>query len=171
LYRGISDFKKGYQSRTNIVKDEKGDLVADSHSILARWRNHLSQLLNIHGVNDVRKTEIHTAELLVPEPSAFEAESAIEKLKSHKSPGTDQIPAEFIKAVGRTIRYEIHKLIISIWNKEELPEEWKDSIIVSIYKKGDITDCSNYRGISLLLTMYKILSNILLSKQSFGGKT
>jgi len=56
LYRGIIDFKKGYQSRNNIVKDEKGDLVADSHSILARWRNHFSQLLNIHGINNVRQT-------------------------------------------------------------------------------------------------------------------
>jgi hypothetical protein len=54
LYRGISEFKRGYQPRINIVRDEKGDLVADSHSILARWRNHFSQLLSIHGVNDVR---------------------------------------------------------------------------------------------------------------------
>jgi len=66
LYRGISDFKTGYQPRTNIVKDEKGDLVTGCHSILAWWRNHFSQLLNIHGVNDVRQTEIHTAEPLVP---------------------------------------------------------------------------------------------------------
>jgi len=58
--RGINDFKNGYQPRASIVKDEKGDLVADSHSILARWRNHFSQLLNIHGVNDVRKTETHS---------------------------------------------------------------------------------------------------------------
>jgi hypothetical protein len=54
-YRGIIDFKKGYKPRTNIVKDEKGDLVADSHSILARRRKHFSRLLNIHGVNDVRQ--------------------------------------------------------------------------------------------------------------------
>jgi len=59
LYRGISDSKKGFQPRTNIMKDEKGDLFADSHSILARWRNHFSQLLNKHGVNDIRQTEIH----------------------------------------------------------------------------------------------------------------
>ena len=65
---------------------------------------------------------------------------AIEKLKIHKSPGIDQIPAELIKVEGRTICCEIHKLIISIWNKEELPEEWKESIIVPIYKKGDKTD-------------------------------
>jgi len=80
-YRSLSDFKKGYQPRTNIVKDEKGDLVAESHSILSRWRNRFSQLLILHGVNDVRQTEIHTAEPLVPKPSAFEVELAIEKLK------------------------------------------------------------------------------------------
>jgi len=100
----------------------------------------------------------------VPEPSAFEFEMAFEKLQGHQSPGTDQIPAELIKAGGRTIRSEIHKLITSIWNKEELPEEWKESIIVPIYKKGDETNCNNYRGISLLPTKYKILSNILLSR-------
>jgi hypothetical protein len=61
---------------------------------LARWRIHFSQLLNIHGVNDDRQTERHTEEPLVPEPSAFEVELAIEKLKSHKSPGIDQIPTE-----------------------------------------------------------------------------
>ena len=54
LYRGINDFKKGYRPRTTIVKDEKGDLVAESHSILTRWRNHFSQLLNVHWVNGVK---------------------------------------------------------------------------------------------------------------------
>jgi hypothetical protein len=111
LYRGINNFKKGYQPRTNVEKDKKGDLVADCHSILARWRNHFFQLLNAHGVNDVRQTEIHTAEPLVPEPSDSEVEMAIEKLKRHKSPGVDQIPAELIKAGSRTICSEIHKLI------------------------------------------------------------
>ena len=96
LYRGINDFKKRYQPRTNTVKDEKGDLVADSHIILARWRKYFSQLLNVHGVNDDRQAEIHTAEPLVPEPSALKFELAIEKLKSHKSPGIDQISEELI---------------------------------------------------------------------------
>ena len=145
MYRGISDFKKGYQPRTNIVKD----LVRNSQSILARWRNHFSQLFNVHGVSDVRHTEIHTAEPLVSEPSAFEVELAIVKLKRHKSPGIDQITSEMIKAGGRTICSEIHKLINSILSKEELTEEWKESIIVPNYKKCDKTDCSNYRGMSL----------------------
>jgi len=84
LYRGISDFKKGYQPRCNIVKDEKGDFIADSHGIVARWRNYFSQLFNVHGVKDVGQAEIHATEPLVPEPSASEVELAIDKLKSHK---------------------------------------------------------------------------------------
>jgi len=126
---------------------------------LARWRNHFSQLLNVHAVNDVGQTEIHAAEPLVPEPSAFEVEMATENLKGHKSPGMEQIPAELTKAGGRTIASEIHELLNSFWNKE-----WKESITVPIYKKGDKTDCTNYRVISLLPSTYKILSNILLSR-------
>jgi len=108
LYRGVSDFKKVYQSRNDGVKD---DLVVEFHSILARWRNLFSHLLNIHGVNEVLQTEIPTTESLVPKPSTFEFELAIEKLKRHKSPGIDQNPAELIKAEGRKIRSEIHTLI------------------------------------------------------------
>jgi hypothetical protein len=62
------------------------------------------------------------------------------------------------------LRSEIHNLINAIWNKEELSEEWKESSSVPIYKEGDKTDCSNYRGMSLLSTTYKTLSNILLSR-------
>jgi len=104
--------KKGYQPRKNILKDGKCDLVTDSHSILKRQRNHFSQLLNIQGFNDVRQTEIHTAGPLVPEPSAFKLEMANEKLKRHKSLGTDQIPAEFIKAEDRKFALKIINLLI-----------------------------------------------------------
>ena len=83
----------------------------------------------------------------MPEQCAFEFEMANEKLKSHKSPGTVQIPAGLTEAADRTIGHEIHKRIISIWNKEEFPEQRKKSNIVPIYKKGDKRGYSNYRGI------------------------
>jgi hypothetical protein len=107
-------------------------LVADPNSIVARWWNYFSQLLNVHGVSDVRHIQ----------SSAFEIKLATKKLKHHKSPCIDQITAGIIKAGGRTIHNKIHKLIISVWNKKELPEEWKVSIIVPIHKKGDKTDCN-----------------------------
>jgi hypothetical protein len=91
-------------------------------------------------------------------------------LESYKSPGTDQILTELIKAGGETYS-EIYRLICSIWNKEELPQQWKESIFVPVYKKGDKTDCNNYLGISLLSTAYKILSNILLARlTSYGNE-
>ena len=95
--------------------------------ILAGWRNHVTQLFSVHGVNDVWQTEVN-------------------------------------EAGARTIRSEIHTLINYIWNQEEFSEECKEFIFVPLYKKGDQTDCSNYRGLSILSTTYKILSNIPLSR-------
>jgi hypothetical protein len=146
-----------------IKTDFNGNLLADPQSVLNRWKNFFNQVLNIHGFHDVRQMDIHTAEPLVPEPSLVEVEIAIGKMKSYKSPGNHQIPVELIKAGCETCS-EIHKLICSIWNKEELPQQWKKSIIVPIYKKDDKTDCNDYRGISLLSTAYKILSKILLER-------
>jgi hypothetical protein len=68
------------------VKDENGDLlVVDSHIIMNRWKNHFSQLLNVHNVSDVKHIEVHMAERLVPGPSSLEVEIAIAKLKKYKS--------------------------------------------------------------------------------------
>jgi hypothetical protein len=89
---------------------------------------------------------------------------AIASLKRYKSPGSIQIPAELIQTEGETLRSKIHKLINSIWNKEEVCDQWKESITVPVHKNGDKIDCSNYRGISPLSTSFVILSNILLSK-------
>jgi hypothetical protein len=79
-------------------------------------------------------------------------------LKNYKSPGSDLILAELIHVEG-----EIHKLINFIWNKEELPDQWKEYIIVPIYKKGNKTGHGNYCEISVLSATYKILCKILLS--------
>ena len=99
----------------------------------------------------------YTAEPLVPEPGALEVGLAIENLKSHKSPGIDQKPAEMIKEGGSTIRCAIHKVIIAIWNKEELPGEWKVSIVVPIHNIGttvyDLLQ-SRHLAISLSVTIY-----------------
>jgi hypothetical protein len=89
--------------------------------------------------------DIHMVEPLVPEHSLVKVEIVV-KMKRYKSSGTDQIPAKLIKAGDEALRIEIHTFVRSVWNKEELPQQWKESIIVPIYKKGDKTDCNNYRG-------------------------
>jgi hypothetical protein len=110
--------------------------------------------------------EIHTVEPLVPGSSHLEIEIAIGKSKKYKSPGSDQILAELIQARGELVVSVIHKLIKSTRNKEEFPDQWKESIIVPIHQMGDKTECNNYHGISPLSNSYKIVSNILLSRLS-----
>jgi hypothetical protein len=77
---------------------------------------------------------VHTAELLAPDPSPFEVEIPTAKLKRYKSPARHQILAELIQAKGETLRSEIHRVINSIWNKQELPHQWKESTVLSIHK-------------------------------------
>jgi hypothetical protein len=115
------------------VKDENGDLLADSHNILNRWKNYFSQLLNVHNVSDVRQIEEHMAIPLGTGPSRLEVEIAIAKLKKYKSPGSDQILAELIQAGGEMLLSAIYKLINSIWNKVDLPDQWKESVIVPVH--------------------------------------
>jgi hypothetical protein len=109
---------------------------------------------------------VSTAQPIVPGPSHLEIVIAIAKLKLHNLPCSAQIPAELIQAEGELLLSVIHKLLCSIWNKKELPDQWKESNIVPFHKKANKTDCSNNRRISLLSASYKMLSNILLSKLS-----
>jgi hypothetical protein len=107
--RGINDFKKGYQPILRILLDEKGDLITDSPSILAKWRNHFSELLIVHGFSDVMQTEIHTAEPLVPDLGAVEVELAIEKLKVKNH----QV---FIKSKQNCLRQEVERFAMRSTN-------------------------------------------------------
>jgi aromatic ring hydroxylase len=117
-----------------LVKDERGDLLADPYKILNTEKNYFCPLLNVHGVGSVWQTEMHTAEPLVQEPNASEVKVAVGKLKSHKSPGVDRILAELIQAGGETLHSEIHKLIKLIWNKE-LSHQWKSQLLYLFTKK------------------------------------
>jgi hypothetical protein len=161
LYRGINEFKRGYRPRNKLVKDENGYLLADFHNILS---NYFSQLLNVHNVSDVRQIQVHKAESLVPGSNRLDIEIAISNLKKYKSPDSDQIPSELIQAGGEILLSVIHKLINSIWNKEELPDQWKESNIIPIHKWGDETDCNHYCRMLLVSNSYNFVFRISFSK-------
>ena len=98
-------------------------------------------------------------------PTPEEIYSAIKYLKVEKSTGLDGLAAEFYQRGGDTITEEIVKVILHIWNTEIVPKDLKDAQIITIYKrKGDKSDCGNWREISLLSTAGKVLSKILLNK-------
>ena len=164
MYRGINAIRKGFRSRAQLMKDENGDLVTNDNELLSLWKNYFDKLLNVHENSEELGDEIHTAEPHVEEPSYQEVEAAIKKLKNNKAAGNDSIPAELLKYGGVELTFKIYKLVCAIWKNETIPENWKESIIIPIFKKGDKTDCNNYRGISLLATCYKVLSNVIQAR-------
>ena len=82
-------------------------------------------------------------------------------MKNNKSSGQNGITIENIKYDGEQQRQEIYELIIDIWKKEKMPEGWEIAPIIPILKSGNETDWNNYRGISLLDVVYKILTKII----------
>jgi sorting nexin-29 len=90
-----------------------------------------------------------------------EIQEIIRNLKRMKTPGTDNINAELLQAACLQMTQTKQNLILNIWRSERMPNEWNNSIICPIYKKGEKSECSNYRGISLLNTAYKILAIVI----------
>lgn len=93
-----------------------------------------------------------------------EIDRTIDNLKNWKAPGSDNVQAEVIKYGGKGIRDFLFKVCQKTWQEKQMPGSWKEAIIIPLNKKGDKTDCSNYRGISLLNTAYKVFSKVLLSR-------
>jgi hypothetical protein len=89
----------------------------------------------VYNISDVRQIEVHRAEPLVPGPSHLEVEIAIAKLRKYISPGSDQILAKLSQVGCEMLLSAIYKLINSAWNKEELPDLWKESVFSSAVEK------------------------------------
>ena len=85
-------------------------------------------------------------------------------MKNNKAAGTDGIHLELIKYRGNKLLNRVYELVRQIWEEERLPEEWNETIIVPIHKRGDRDRCENYREIALGNAAYKILSNKILGK-------
>ena len=88
---------------------------------------------------------------LVSKPSAFEGEVAVYKLKNYRSPNVHQIQAESVRAVGRRVCWEIHKIINSVWTKEEWPPRREEAVIIVIMVTKQIMFLSRHIGVIIYL--------------------
>lgn len=149
------------------IKNKDGEVLTDSDEIKGRWGAYFGELLNrppperrLHRIGTVGDA----LDLNMEAPSMAEVEKAIRKLKNHKAPGPDGIAAELIKQGPKELVEELHRIIVKIWHAESVPDDWRKSLICTIYKKGDKSDCSNYRGISLLSIPGKVFGHIMLDR-------
>ncbi|KAI0212570.1 hypothetical protein LSAT2_002517, partial [Lamellibrachia satsuma] len=152
------------------VRNAEGSQVfTEKPEIVSRWREYFSELLNRPTTateEALAMIEQHpTQEDIANPPTLEEIVAAIKSTKSGKTPGLDGLPAEIYKYGGEALHTQLLKFYRTCWTAKELPQQFKDALIIAIYKKkGDRSDCGNYRGISLLSTAGKILAKILLKR-------
>lgn len=164
FYKIVKKQRIGFQPQSIKIKDTNGQLLSDAEGITQRWREYFHNLLNKPPIQRTGQSSYQTVEPEVKEPTYEEVVEAINKLKSRKSPGDDNIPAELIKAAGTGLWNRLHQIIVKVWTEEKLPDAWQMGLLIPIHKKGNRMECENYRGICLLNTSYKILAEILYGR-------
>ena len=150
----------------NSMKDNDGTVLKTPQKRLDGWKDHFEDLYNRPDptmVENFQNTEFppENANISTEVPSLEEVKSAIKKLKSGKSPGPCNIPAEVLQALNQSSLQYLTDLFQIIWSKKKVPKDFRDSLIVPIFKKGSKSDFSNYRGISLLSIAGKVLTSII----------
>ena len=144
-----------------------GNVLTEKQQVLERWKQYFKEVLNNeltseHTDRDIEIKILNEDVELLP-PTYNEVSNIIRKLKNNKASGPDNIVPELVKG-GQKLKHRIHSLILMIWEKEELPVDWENSTICPIHKKGDRTQCINYRPITLLNVAYKIFAITLCKK-------
>ena len=159
----------GPRSKANHPVRSKNDtLLTSSPDIKDRWIEHFSELLN--QPTDVDQSLLHDIEQLPIDESLDlpiteeELDTALKNTKLGKSPGPDGILPEVLVHGGNTLKAFLFSIISIFWFTENLPSEIKDPNITILFKKGDRSQCGNYRGISLLSVVGKLFADILLQR-------
>ena len=108
-------------------------------------------------------------EIADTEPTLGEVEEAVRKLKSGKAPGINNITAELLKTDIEFSTIKIHELLSKIWKFEVILEAWKKGLTIKLPKKGNVKDCKNSRGITVLFIVGKILGRIVIDRVRSGA--
>jgi len=159
---------RGKRARgTDNIVDEKGNLLQSEEETRARWQRHFSEVLNprvkVTGTVPPAPREMQDDSLaLAQEPSLEEVEKCINRIKMGKAAGKDDLLPEFFRYGGKAVVKKVTEIIQSIWASEKVPAEWKDAVLIPVYKKGGRRQCDNYRGISLIAIAGKVFAVLLM---------
>ena len=166
LYDTTRKLAGKFKKSERPIRDKNGIVLMGADKQLNRWAEHFEELLNRQVPQN--QPDIQPAETDLPidcnKPTREEIKKAIAHMKNGKVAGPDGIPAEALKADVNTSVEMLYSLFEEIWEKEEIPAEWKEGYLIKIPKKGDLSRCDNYRGITLLSVPGKILNRIILER-------
>ena len=152
-----------------IKSADQSTLLTDKADILVRWAEHFEKLLNRESQMCEEAIEalpqLPVKDTIADPPTIEEVEKALKQTTPGKAPGADGIPADIFKNGGQALLDKLTSLFQEIWKAGQVPQDFKDAVVVHIYKrKGDMTSCDNHRGISLLCIAGKVLARVILNR-------
>ena len=162
LFKTIKQITGKFTPRFSGLSNKEGKQLIEKEEITNRWKEYTEELYtDPNGLQE--KVGIMEFE---KEPNILESEvrKAIQQINNNKAPGCDDIPIELIKAGDEEMVKMITKLCQIVWDTGRWPSDWKKSVFVPIFKKGDPKDCSNYRTIALISHTSKVLLKVLHSR-------
>lgn len=149
------------------IKDKDGNALVNERDQIKRWQEYFKELFqkNTEEVTSEEEIEVQEDNRISSEPpTRAEICKAVKEMKNGKSPGIDHIPAEVLKANPETTADIMLELYKKVWETGDFPEDWRKGLMIKLPKKGDLTECQNWRGITLLSIPSKVLLRIILNR-------
>ncbi|KAK3543381.1 hypothetical protein QTP70_018399 [Hemibagrus guttatus] len=142
------------------VKDR--DREESEESVQRRWKEYFEELMNEENEREKRVEGVNSVEQKVDKIRKDEVRKVLKRMKSGKAVGPDDIPVEVWKCLGEAAMEFLTSLFNRVLESERMPEEWRRSVLVPIFKnKGDVQSCSNYRGIKLISHTMKLWERVV----------
>ena len=151
--------------KSTPVKNKGGEVIQSEADQIDRWREHFSEVLNSEAPDnpvDVPNNESFDIDIDTNPPTIEEIEKSIKALGNGKSPGVDNIQAEMLKTQSNMVARKLEEVFKLTWKNEEIPEEWQKEVIIKLPRKGDLENCNNWRGVTLLSVQSKVLGRVII---------
>ncbi|KAK3517060.1 hypothetical protein QTP86_004225 [Hemibagrus guttatus] len=148
--------------QVRVIKDRDGRVLTSEESVQRRWKEYFEELMNEENEREKRVEGVNSVEQEVDKIRKDEVRKALKRMKSGKAVGPDDIPVEVWKCLGEAAVEFLASLFNRVLESERMPEEWRRSVLVPIFKnKGDVQSCSNYRGIKLMSHTMKLWERVV----------
>ncbi|KAK3555393.1 hypothetical protein QTP86_015682 [Hemibagrus guttatus] len=148
--------------QVRVIKDRDGRVLTSEESVQRRWKEYFEELMNEENEREKRVEGVNSVEQKVDKIRKDEVRKALKRMKSGKAVGPDDIPVEVWKCLGEAAVEFLASLFNRVLESERMPEEWRRSVLVPIFKnKGDVQSCSNYRGIKLMSHTMKVWEGVV----------
>ena len=148
-----------------VIKDENGNVMVNSEAVLKRWKEYFEKLMNEENNREPRTEEAEVVKEEVNGISREEVKNALRRMKKGKAVGPDELPVEVWKCMRKMGIEFLTRLFNRLLMGERMPEEWRRSVLIPIYKnKEDAQCCGNYKGIKLMSHTMKVWERIIKTR-------